>query len=156
MLILSAVLLSAVLAGLGRTEHNAILGDHPSHVMGFSQDKTTHHFQLTYHGGVIDVGADDVKDVASRDEIRCHLRHITRRFADGDFSAPVLVHSTTNVPGTAAMSRMKQELHWKMEETPRGGRILVTADSRAAREAVYQFLRFQIEDHKTGDCEMPH
>ena len=155
MLMITAVLLSAVLAGQGQREHNAILGEHASHVMGFSQEKTTHHFQLTYDGGVIDVGADDVKDVTSRDEIRCHLRHITRRFADGDFSAPMLVHST-NVPGTEAMSRMKRELHWQMEETPRGGRILVTADSRAAREAVYQFLRFQIEDHKTGDCEMPH
>lgn len=155
MLILMAVLLSTVLAGYGqRDHHDAILGEH-SRVMGFSQDRTAHHFQLTYAGGVIDVSADDVKDVASRDEIRCHLRHITKRFADGDFSAPMLVHST-NVPGTATMSRLKQELHWQMEETPRGGRILVTADTRPAREAVYQFLRFQIEDHRTGDSEMVH
>ena len=29
---------------------------------------------------------------------------------------------------------------------------MITADTKAAREAVHEFLRFQIADHKTGDC----
>jgi hypothetical protein len=72
-------------------------------------------------------------------------------FADGNFNAPMLVHSQT-VPGTAAMTRMKDQLQWKLEETPRGARIAITADNKKSLDAVHEFLRFQIADHKTGDC----
>jgi hypothetical protein len=40
-------------------------------------------------------------------------------FADGNFNAPMLIHST-NVPGTAVMSKLKDQLHWTLTETPRG------------------------------------
>lgn len=50
--------------------------------MGFSHEKTTHHFELRYDGGAIDVRANDVHDSRSRDEIRAHFRHIARMFAD--------------------------------------------------------------------------
>jgi len=38
--------------------------------MGFSQDKTTHHFILRKDGGVIQVSANDPNDDASKDHIR--------------------------------------------------------------------------------------
>jgi hypothetical protein len=63
----------------------------------------------------------------------------------------MLVHSTT-VPGTEPMTRLKDQLHWDLQETPRGARIVITADNKEALAAVHQFLGFQIEDHKTGDC----
>jgi hypothetical protein len=37
------------------------------HVMGFDQNKTTHHFTLTKTGGIIQVQANDPTDSASRD-----------------------------------------------------------------------------------------
>jgi hypothetical protein len=65
----------------------------------------------------------------------------------------MLVHSTA-VPGTAAMTKLKDQLHWALVETPRGARINITADNKPALDALHQFLRFQIEDHQTGDCPM--
>src|ERR1035438_7103576 len=81
-------------------DHQAMVSEHGDHVMGFSHEKTTHHFELNYDGGVIDVRANDVKDTESRDQIREHFRHIAQMFATGDFNAPMLVHSTVDVPGT--------------------------------------------------------
>ena len=52
------------------------------------------------------------------------------------------------------MMRLKDQLHWDLQETSRGARIVITADDKPALDAVHQFLRFQIEDHKTGDCPM--
>jgi hypothetical protein len=49
------------------------------------------------------------------------------------------------------MTRLKDQLHWKLRETPRGARITVTADNKESLDAVHEFLRFQIDDHKTGD-----
>jgi hypothetical protein len=71
--------------------------------------------------------------------------------SSGNFNVPMLVHSTT-VPGTEPMTRLKDQLHWDLQETPRGARIVITVDNKEALDAVHQFLRFQIEDHKTGNC----
>jgi 16S rRNA G1207 methylase RsmC len=76
-------------------------------------------------------------------------------FTEGSFNTPVLVHGVA-VPGTATMTRLKAELHWTLQETPRGAKIIVVADNKEGLDAVHEFLRFQIEDHKTGDCPMVH
>jgi len=130
-----------------------MVNEHGDHVMGFSHEKTTHHFELNYEGGAIEVRANDVRDTEIRDQIRTHFRHIARMFAEGNFNAPMLVHGVA-VPGTATMTRLKDQLHWKSRETPRGARITVTADNKQSLDAVHEFLRFQIDDHKTGDCPM--
>ncbi|HTP86683.1 MAG TPA: hypothetical protein VMJ34_07045 [Bryobacteraceae bacterium] len=68
---------------------------HGDEQMGFSHEKTTHHFELNYDGGAIDVRANDVRDTESRDQIRAHFRRIARMFADGNYSVPMLVHAPT-------------------------------------------------------------
>jgi hypothetical protein len=113
---------SVALIGTGLVfaqDHHASVNEHGDQVMGFSHEKTTHHFELSYEGGAIDVRADDVKDTESRDQIRSHFHHIVQMFSDGNFNAPMLVHST-NVPGTATMTKLKDELHWSMTEAARG------------------------------------
>jgi hypothetical protein len=150
--ILTIALLTAV-PGFCQQDHMTEMNNRGAQVMGFSQEKTTHHFVLTFDGGVIDVRANDVKDTKSRAEIRMHFQHIVSMFANGDFTDPMLVHAT-NVPGTAVMKQRKDELHWDFVETPRGAKLVITADNKPALDALHEFLRFQIEDHKTGDCEM--
>jgi len=125
------------------------------HVMGFSHEKTTHHFELSYDGGLIDVRANDVKDTEGRDQIRSHFHHIAQMFAAGNFNAPMLVHGK-DVPGTATMTQLKDQIHWELQDTARGARLKITADNKPALDAVHQFLKFQIEDHKTGDCTAVH
>lgn len=132
-------------------DHQAMVNEHGDKVMGFSHEKTTHHFVLTPDGGLIEVRANDLKDAASQEQVRGHFQHIVRMFAEGNFNAPMLVHSQ-NVPGTATMTRLKNDLHWELQEIPRGARITITADNREALDAVHDFLRFQIADHHTGDC----
>ncbi|HMJ63095.1 MAG TPA: hypothetical protein VK493_15090 [Bryobacteraceae bacterium] len=142
-------LLLASTAAFAQMDHDAMMrGDH---VMGFSHDKTTHHFELNQDGGVIEVRANDLSDTQTRDQIRGHFHHIVQVFAAGNFQVPMLVHAQ-NVPGTAVMSQLKDQLHWQLEDTRRGAKITVTADNKAGSDAVHEFLRFQIADHKTGDC----
>ena len=108
-------------------DHQVLVNEHGDHVMGFSHEKTTHHFELNYDGGAIDVRTNDAKDAASRNQIRNHFRHIAHMFAAGDFNAPMLVHSTA-VPGTATMTNLRDQLHWELRQTPRKARIKITAD----------------------------
>jgi len=120
-------------------------------VMGFDQDRTTHHFLLFEDGGAIDVSVKDPADTRNRDAIRSHLPHIAMMFGDGNFDAPMLVHDSTHVPGTKAMAERKEAIRYQYVETARGGRVnLVTSDPDALA-AVHAFLTFQIAEHKTGD-----
>jgi len=118
--------------------------------MGFSQTATTHHFLLAADGGSIEVTANDAGDGANRDRIRMHLTHVREMFAAGDFSVPMFVHDTLP-PGVSTMKRRAAAIRCAYEDVAAGGRIrLSTADSDA-RDAIHDFLRFQIREHGTGD-----
>jgi hypothetical protein len=120
------------------------------HVMGFSHEATTHHFRLFSSGGEIDVTANDPKDKASIDQIRTHLGHIAKMFASGNFKAPMLIHDT-NPPGTATMTRLKEQIRYEFSETDSGARIRLITSSPETTDAVHAFLLFQIVDHRTQD-----
>jgi hypothetical protein len=118
--------------------------------MGFSHERTTHHFLLTDQGGVIQVEANDAADTASRDMIRHHLADIAGKFAVGDFSDPQAIHDRV-LPGVQEMIRLKGSIAYRYEETERGGKVVITTADSTARAAVQDFLRAQIGDHRTGD-----
>ena len=120
------------------------------HVMGFSHEKTTHHFFLYPNGGEINVAANDASDKAAIEQIRVHLGHISGMFAAGDFNAPMLIHETTP-PGVPTMARLKNDIKYDYSETPRGARIRLMATNSQAVDAIHAFLLFQIIDHHTGD-----
>jgi hypothetical protein len=146
---LAVGLFGSALAVASRQDHS--ITDRGSMAMGFDQIKTTHHFHLYEDGGSIEVTVNDPKDTATRDAIRSHLPHIAQMFTSGNFDTPMEVHAQ-NVPGTSALSALKNSVAYKYVELPNGGRVdIVTADA-AALKAVHDFLRFQIADHKTGDA----
>jgi hypothetical protein len=118
--------------------------------MGFSHEKTTHHFRLFKDGGAIEVAANDPKDATSRDEIRQHLAHISRMFADGNFNVPMFIHDTTP-PGVPAMKKLRDQIDYVFQATDSGARVRINTANPQALEAVHSFLRFQIAEHETGD-----
>jgi hypothetical protein len=130
--------------------HHQGVDERGNHVMGFDHEKTTHHFILTPSGGEIAVSANDPNDTASRDAIRRHLSHIARMFSEGDFQAPMLIHDRVP-PGVPVMKSKKALIRWTYEETGVGGRVLIATKDPEAISAIHAFLRFQIEDHRTGD-----
>ena len=121
------------------------------HAMGFSQAGTTHHFLLKSDGGAIQVAIKDPKDTSNRDHIRMHLGHIANAFRNGDFDIPMFVHDAVP-PGVPEMRRLQKQIRYSFEETPNGGRVVIVTSDKDALTAVHQFLRFQIQEHKTGDA----
>lgn len=131
-------------------DHHAEVNQRGAQAMGFSQTKTTHHFRLRADGGAIEVTANHAKDVTSRRQIRQHLQHIAQAFTAGDFSKPQHTHAQTP-PGVAAMTTLQAAIQYRYEPLPRGGRVRITTSNAEALAAIHEFLRFQIEDHQTGD-----
>jgi hypothetical protein len=120
------------------------------HVMGFDHEKTVHHFRLTKTGGSIEAEAKDGADSKSREQIRMHFAHIAKMFSEGDFDAPMLIHARVP-PGVPEMKKRRHAIRYEVEESPNGGRIVMTTKDSRARAAIHDFLRFQIRDHQTGD-----
>ena len=138
---------------------------HPSHsamdargtkAMGFDQSLARHHFVLTEDGGRIEIETikkndkNDNDDAGTRQRIVKHLEHISQRFKAGDFAIPHETHGEVP-PGVRAMIALRADIDYKFESTPSGGRVKITARSAEATEAVHAFLRYQIEEHRTGD-----
>jgi hypothetical protein len=129
--------------------------EHGEQGMGFSQTATTHRFLMKPDGGVIQVEVNDPADSNNRNAIREHLAQITRAFANGDFDVPMFVHDTVP-PGVPEMKRLRENIKYSFEETPGGGRVTITTTDEDSLEAIHKFLRFQIQEHKTGDpTELP-
>ncbi|MBL8206022.1 MAG: cytochrome c [Blastocatellia bacterium] len=130
--------------------HHAGVNQRGDKVMGFSHEKTGHHFRLKPDGGWIEVEVKDPKDTASRDQIRTHLKHIAQKFSAGDFTAPMLIHDKTPA-GVPTMKQLKTDIQYQFEEMQRGARVRIVTSNAKAIAAIHEFLRFQISDHRTSD-----
>jgi hypothetical protein len=122
--------------------------------MGFDQDATVHHFRLALDGGTIEVAVRGSDDDANRSAIRAHLQEVARQFAEGDFSKPVMTHAE-HPPGADRMKALRAEIDYAYEETPAGGLVRIRSGNAQAVEAVHEFLRYQIREHRTGDLLQP-
>ena len=127
-------------------------GVDPRHdeVTGVHHEHAVHHFFFAPSGGTIRLEATDAGQEDARDRIREHLRVIARSFATGDFALPMLIHDQVP-PGVEVMKKMKAAIHYDFAPTDKGGEVRISTQDPAARAAVHAFLRFQIEDHGTGD-----
>ena len=131
-------------------DHHADVMKNGEKAMGFSQTATTHHFLLLADGGAIQVEANDPKDTANRDAVRGHLAMITKQFGEGIFTTPFAVHGT--VPdGVPAMDKLKADIKYTYEETANGARVRISTANPEALAAIHSFIRFQINEHQTGD-----
>lgn len=130
--------------------HHSEVEEHGDQAMGFSHLKTTHHFLLYSNGGAIEVTANDGADAVSVREIREHLTHIAKMFSEGDFSAPMFVHSQVP-PGVPVMEKKQSAITYAYEELAAGGKVQIKSNDPEAVSAIHEFMRFQIEDHHTGD-----
>jgi hypothetical protein len=133
------------------SQHQADVEKHGDQAMGFPHDKTTHHFRLYPDGGAIEVTANDSGDSTNTGAIRSHLAHIVTMFSNGDFSIPMFVHEQVP-PGVLVMKEKRTQISYSFEELTAGGRVRIKTVDPDALKAVHDFLRFQIEDHHTGDA----
>ena len=130
--------------------HHAQVDQRGDQVMGFDHTRTTHHLLLKVDGGVIVADALDPKDQSSIEQIRKHFVEIAALFSRADFSMPHEIHGRIP-PGVPEMTELKDRISYKFQERENGGEVRITTKDEQALKAIHAFLRFQIEDHRTGD-----
>jgi hypothetical protein len=131
-------------------EKDNALKQRGTEAMGFDQDAATHHFRLTPTGGAIEVTVESGSDDSVVAAVRNHLRSIASEFAQGDFGKPVATHGEAPA-GVAVMQKSGAAITYRYEDLPRGGTVRMAATDGRAVQAIHQFLRYQITEHRTGD-----
>lgn len=117
--------------------------------MGVNQYTSQHVFEPLPDGGriVLQREASDSVGVAA---IRAHMDTISKSFSSGDFSVPGFVHATGEVPGTAAMKRLKADITYTPQDLPGGAQVVISTRNPQAISAIHEFLAFQRMDHRAG------
>ena len=131
-------------------DHHAQVDHRHDEATGVAHTDSVHHFVLGPRGGTIQLEATQAGDREGRDRIRRHLSRIAASFARGRFDLPMLIHDQTP-PGVEALRRLGSAVAYHYAPTPRGGRVEIATDDAEGQAAVHAFLRFQIEEHRTGD-----
>jgi hypothetical protein len=131
-------------------QHATGVDQRGDHAMGFSHEKTRHHFKLTSDGGIIEVDANKKTDTATLDQIRQHLTHIASMFSSNNFDMPMFIHDTVP-PGVPVMKEKHGAISYTVMPTRRGAMVRIVPHDPDALTAVHEFLAFQIKDHRTGD-----
>jgi hypothetical protein len=159
MTLLSLFLTASVTAGAGQHPPGTA-GQHDPHhhdldrrgqlAMGFDQDKAAHHFRLAADGGAIEITATTPDDGATVEAIRSHLQEIEKLFASGDFTKPEFIHGEMP-PGAKEMIERREDIQYRFERLPAGGRLTMRAADGNLRRALHEYLRYQIREHRTGD-----
>jgi hypothetical protein len=54
-------------------------------------------------------------------------------------------------PGVPVMKEKRTEIFYTFEVLPAGGTVRIKTTNPDALKAIHDFLRFQIDDHHTGD-----
>ena len=117
---------------------------------GMSHDTSHHNFRLLKDGGAIELRANDANDTATVVVIRKHLREVEESFAKNDFSTPAFVHG--HAPdGVAEMKRLARRIRYQYEDVDSGGRIRMTSTDPKALAAIHDFMKFQVNEHRTTD-----
>jgi hypothetical protein len=101
-------------------------------------------------GGAIELQADRPDEEAAKAAIRSHLEEIAASFAQGDFSLPLFIHDPV-APGVEVMRRLKGQITYRAETTAQGAQVRIVTSNPEAVTAVHEFLRFQVEEHRTVD-----
>ena len=135
---------------LKQMEKEKALQKRGADAMGFNQEATTHHFKLTPDGGAIEVTVNSGTDSVAVAEVRNHLRSIASEFAGGDFDKPFQTHGEVP-PGVPVMQKNNRAILYRYQDLPLGGAVRIDTKDKRAREAVHEFLRYQITEHRTGD-----
>lgn len=151
--VLFALLVTAALANAQTTpvgdpeqEMNARF----SKAVGVSLDKLVLHYYLVKNGGVVELAAKDPQDTNTIAAIQKYLQNQKELWEKGKDLAVTEVH--TKFPESAVtMRKLRNEITFYMAKTDNGGVLRMFSINDQARNAIQDFLKFEIAEHKTGD-----
>jgi hypothetical protein len=116
--------------------------------MGVDQYASRHQFVALPDGGRI-VLQQPGGDSAAVRTIREHMQSIARDFSAGNFTTPMFVHDTGDVPGTRVLAAKRSVVRYVYQALPDGAELRIYTTDADALKAIEEFMAFQRRDHRT-------
>ncbi len=121
-----------------------------SRALGVPLDKVTIHYYLVKNGGVIELSAKNTGDSGTIAALQKYLQNQKDLWEKGKETAVTEVHM--HPPEAAAtMRKLRNDITFYAAKTDNGGVLRMFSINDQARVAIQDYLRFEINEHKTGD-----
>lgn len=139
-------------AGSAQQKHQAMsstqsmVHSHGQDVMPFDLKKTTHIFEMTDYGGIMQVVLKVPNNSKQIAMIQQHLQHEAKRFSAGDYSDPAKVHGAA-MPGLKELSRAGPAIRIRYSPLSTGAQITFTSHEVRYITAVHRWFGAQLSDH---------
>lgn len=148
------LLLLSALASLGWSQAPASsetdLNSRFSKALGTDASKIVQHYYLVKNGGVIEFTAKDPNDSPTISAVQKYLDAQKDLFEKGKTDTDADVHG--RVPdGVPTLKKLRNEITFFAVKTDEGAALRMFSVNDQARQAIQDFLKFQINEHKTGD-----
>lgn len=118
--------------------------------MGFDQAKVVHHFYLLKNGGAVEVSAKNADDKDTIAAIQQHLANQAKAFEKGNFETPTEVHAKPP-DGVPVLKKLRREITFEVVQMDSGAALRMLTVNSQAKQAIHDFMKFQIQEHQTGD-----
>jgi len=123
-------------------------------VSGFDSERVVRHFYILKNGGAIEVSAKDPNDEATVKAVQVYLKKESDLWTKGNFENQTAIYG--RLPeGTPQLKKMRDEVTFEAVREDNGGVLRMFTVNPQARSAIYDYLRFQIDQLKTGDPTSP-
>ena len=129
-----------------QANRQAAVHDTGSQVMPFDLPDTTHIFEMTESGGVMQVIADDPGNREQVALIQQHIQHEAMLFSSGDFTDPSSLHGA-DMPGVKELSADADQVKIGYETLPDGAQLTFTAEELRLITAIHRWFGAQLSDH---------
>ena len=149
--ILAALLITVMLASAqtAMADPTQEMNARFSKALGAGLDKVALHFYLVKNGGVIELASKDPNDTGTIEAIRKYLQSQKDLWEKG--KDPVTeVHA--KAPESAnLMRKLRNDITFYTAKTDTGAVLRMFSINEQARDAIQDYLKFEITEHKTGD-----
>lgn len=149
--ILAALLITVLLASAqtAMADPTQEMNARFSKALGVSLDKVALHYYLVKNGGVVELASKDPNDTGTIEAIRKYLQSQKDLWEKG--KDPVAEVHTRAPESANLMRKLRNDITFYTAKTDTGAVLRMFSINEQARDAIQDYLKFEITEHKTGD-----
>ncbi|HEX8926526.1 MAG TPA: hypothetical protein VF786_12080 [Terriglobales bacterium] len=114
------------------------------------ESKIERHYWLLKNGGAIEMVCKAPCDSSTQATIQQYLDALAKSFEKGSFEAEFVTGTTAPV-SLANLKKLRDEVTFHAASSDVGYSLRMLTVNPQARDAIYDFMRYEITNRKTGD-----
>lgn len=123
-------------------------------VSGFESDRVNRHFYVLKNGGAVEITAKDANDESTIKAIQSYLKKESDMWTKGNFDTVAAVYGKAP-ESTVQLKKLRDNVTYAVVPEENGAVVRMLTVNPMAKTAIHDYLKFQIEQLKTGDPTSP-